>query len=186
MSNWLKARLLFAPTFAWNFLLGRVLRVRRWWDEVDPAVLLGALPLPADAEKLAKIGVTGVVNLCEEYAGPHQAYRQLGIEQLHLPTIDFTPPTLADVENAVKFIQTKLADGGKVYVHCKAGRGRSATVVACWLIAARGLNRHQAQSALRQCRPHVSPLIDRRPVVIEFESRFAPPESLNHPPPSPP
>ncbi len=171
MFDRLKARLLFVPTLSWNILLGRALKLRHWWDEIDPAVVLGALPFGRDVPKLVASGVTAVVNTCEEYAGPVAAYERFGIRQFHMPTIDFTHPKLADVENAVEFIEKELEQGGKVYVHCKAGRGRSATVVACWLIAARGLSRHEAQRLLSQKRPHVNPHIADRPVVIEFESR---------------
>jgi atypical dual specificity phosphatase len=172
MNSRLKARLLFAPTLAWNALLGRVLKVRRWWDEIDPAVVLGALPFAADVPRLAAAGITAVVNTCEEYGGPITAYERFGIEQLRVPIVDFTHPTLAEVEKAVKFMENKVDAGGKVYVHCKAGRGRSATVAACWLMAARRLNRHEAQLRLSQCRPHVNPRIFERPVVIEFERRI--------------
>ena len=31
-------------------------------------------------------------------------------------------------------IDATIASGGKVYVHCWGGRGRTGTVVGCWLI----------------------------------------------------
>lgn len=74
------ARLLFWPTLLWNMLLGRVLRVRHWWDRVDDHVILGALPLSRDVPRLAAEGVRAVVNTCEEYAGPVDAYARAGIE----------------------------------------------------------------------------------------------------------
>ena len=36
--------------------------------------------------------------MCKEYRGPIKAYRKLGIEQLHLPTIDHTEPSLQDMK----------------------------------------------------------------------------------------
>ena len=170
--SWLKARGLFWPTFSWNVLLGRLLRIRHWYDRVTPAVWLGALPCPRDVPRLAEMGITAVVNTCEEYSGPRAAYRRYGIEQLRIPTVDFTHPRLSDVTAAVDFMQSRIAGGGKVYVHCKAGRGRSATVVACWLMAAQGLNRDQAQALLLERRPHVNRHLADRPVVIEFERRL--------------
>ncbi len=171
MFDLLKARLLFVPTLLWNVLLGRVLKLRHWWNEIEPNLLLGALPFASDVPKLAESGVTAVVNTCEEASGPESTYQRFGIRQFRIPTVDFTHPKLADVENAVKFIENQLAQGGRVYVHCKAGRGRSATVALCWLIAARGMSRQEAQQLLIQRRPHVNPKIAERPVVIEFENR---------------
>ena len=167
------ARLLFVPTLLWNLLLGRVLRVRNWWDRVDEHVILGALPFAADVPKLAAEGVRAVVNTCEEFAGPVAEYAAAGIEQLRVPTTDFHPPQLADIEQAVAFMQRHIAQGETVYVHCKAGRARSATVVLCWLVAEKGLTVEAAQQWLLDKRPHVKRDLDRRPVVVEFAARVA-------------
>jgi atypical dual specificity phosphatase len=165
------ARVLFVPTLAWNTLLGRVLRVRNWWDEIDESVIMGALPWSRDVPKLHALGVGAVVNTCEEYAGPQAAYQRYGIEQLRIPTVDFTPPTLPDVERAVAFMREQVAQGRRVYVHCKAGRARSGTVVLCWLIAARGMTPAAAQQLILQRRPHANPRLAQRAVVREFWAR---------------
>jgi len=68
--SWLYARTIFYPTLWWNMLLGRWLKVRNWWDEVDDEIVLGAFPFASDVKGLANIGVKGVVNTCEEYGGP--------------------------------------------------------------------------------------------------------------------
>jgi atypical dual specificity phosphatase len=86
-------------------------------------------------EQLKALGVQGVINLCDEYRGPVAAYNRIGIEELYLPTIDHTEPSLNSLKEAVKFISKFEKKGQKVYVHCKAGHGRSAAVVFCWLFA---------------------------------------------------
>ena len=43
-------------------------------------------------------------------------------------------PSKDELIDAANFIQAKMDQGGSVYVHCKAGRTRSATVVATYLI----------------------------------------------------
>jgi atypical dual specificity phosphatase len=118
-------------------------------------------------------GVQAVVNTCEEYAGPVDEYLQHGIEQLHIPTTDFTHPRIEDVERAVEFIQEHVQRGQTVYIHCKAGRARSATVAMCWLIKYRGLTPAQAQQQLLRCRPHVNPSLTERPVVQAFAQKLA-------------
>lgn len=167
----LVARLLFVPTLLWNMLLGRLLGLRHWWDPVDDHVILGAFPFARDARKLQALGVRAVVNTCEEYAGPQAAYRDADIEQLRIPTIDFTPPSLPDVEQAVQFMDEQIAQGKKVYVHCKAGRGRSATVVLCWLVANRQMTPEAAQAHLISARPHVNRGLAQREVVKQFAAR---------------
>jgi atypical dual specificity phosphatase len=171
--HWLKARLIFYPTLCWNMLLGRGLKVRNWWDEIDETVIIGALPFARDVQRLSELGVTGVVNTCQEYAGPESQYDACQIEQFRVPTIDFTHPSLDSVEQAVEFIERQAAAGGKVYVHCKAGRARSATVVVAWLMKAKGMTRQAAQELLLEKRPHANPRIAQRPVILEFEKKLA-------------
>ena len=167
--SWLYARTIFYPTLWWNMLLGRWLNVRNWWDEVDDDIVLGAFPFARDVEKLAAIGVRGVVNTCEEYCGPVEGYQQHDIEQFRMPTVDFTHPSLEDVTAAVAFIETQVSRGRRVYIHCKAGRARSATVAICWLMKSRGITKEEGQKILNQARPHINQQLCSRPVVIEFE-----------------
>jgi atypical dual specificity phosphatase len=120
---------------------------------------------------LQAAGVGAVVNCCEEYRGPTAEYERAGIVQLRLPTIDFTSPTLDDVERGVAFIGEHISRGVRVYVHCKAGRGRSATIALCWLIEARGATPEEAQTQLVKNRPHVCRSLVQRPVVQQFAAR---------------
>ena len=170
--RWLFARMMYWPTLSWNVLLGRALRVRSWWNRVDDHVILGAVPFRSDVHRLHGEGVAGVINTCYEYDGPREEYDRLGIVQLHLPTIDFQPPSLEDVERGVEFIRQHAESGQTVYVHCKAGRARSATVVACWLIASRGISPDEAQQVLLQHRPFVMQTISRRRVVLDFHASY--------------
>ena len=162
------ARLLFYPTLAWNLLLNRILPHRTWYSRIDEHVWIGAFPFRRIVRELHAEGVRAVVNTCEEYEGPCATYEELGIQQLHIPTVDFTPPSVADVDVAVSFIEDHVARGESVYVHCKAGRGRSATIVLCWLMAAKGISAKDAQELLASKRAHVLNTVYRRQVVEEF------------------
>ncbi len=176
--NRIFARSVFYPTLWWNMLWGRVLKVRNWWDQVDENVFLGAYPFASDVAPLAKLGVGAIVNTCEEYPGPAEQYSDCDIVQLRIPTIDFTHPSIENVEKAVQFMNEQIAAGKKVYVHCKAGRARSATIVICWLIQNRQITAAEAQAALNQHRPHINQHLPERPVVQEFERRHLRTSSL--------
>ena len=54
-------------------------------------------------------------------------------------------PSKDELIDAANFIQAKMDQGGSVYVHCKAGRTRSATVVATYLILHCGHTGNMAQ-----------------------------------------
>lgn len=172
----LLARSLFVPTFAWNYAQARILHRRHWWDAVDDYVVLGALPLKRDVPKLANLGVRNVINMCQEYRGPIKEYLKYKIEQLWLPTVDFNPPSLEDIERGVAFLQRCVAKKERTYVHCKAGRARSATIVLCWLVKHRSMTPEQAQARLLNRRPHVNSRLLERQVVREFLGMDAPPK----------
>ncbi|MFQ5787887.1 MAG: dual specificity protein phosphatase family protein [Thermodesulfobacteriota bacterium] len=171
--RWIYARILFYPTLVFNMFLSRVIGIRNWWDQVDEYVILGALPTQSDIPKLKNMGIKAVLNVCEEHAGHKEAYFAAGIEQLRLPTIDYTMPSLKTVQRGVEFIDSCVARGQKVYVHCKAGRGRSAAIVLCWLMKSKKLSAQSAMEFLLSRRPHINNQIYKRKVVSEFiEKRF--------------
>lgn len=172
MLSRLYATAVFYPTLGWNVLLGRVLKVRNWWDRIDPNVIVGAFPFASDVDGMHAAGVRAVVNTCEEYAGPQADYARHGIEQLRIPTTDFTHPKLEDVQRAVEFVQEHVEKGGAVYIHCKAGRARSATVALCWLMKYRGMTMQKGQVELLKARPHVNPRLTSRPVVQAFAEQL--------------
>ena len=65
--------------------------------------------------------------------GSHMSTFQVAF--LHLPTVDRQAPSQRQVGEGVAWILDKAQSGkGTVYVHCKAGRARSATLVAAYLI----------------------------------------------------
>ncbi len=170
----LYAFIVFYPTLWYNMLMGRVLGIWNWWDRVDEQLIIGAMPLRRDAQPLYDEGVRGIVNTCEEYAGPVECYEDLGINQHRMPTVDFTPPTLEAVRGAVDYIEQQRQQGNTVYVHCKAGRARSATVVICWLIQSQGMTPEQAQQHLQGIRRQTLRTVYQREVVQEFYAGLTP------------
>lgn len=64
-----------------------------------------------------------------------QEWQAAGVEQLRLSTVDLTGvPTLENLHQGVDFALKHREQGSSVYVHCKAGRSRSATLAAAYLI----------------------------------------------------
>ncbi len=75
-----------------------------------------------------------------------------GIKHLHLPVMDFTPPTLQQIESFVRFAQEIIDSGHAVGVHCAAGYGRTGTMLACYLVAI-GESADEAIESVRCIRP---------------------------------
>ncbi|KVH91234.1 Dual specificity phosphatase [Cynara cardunculus var. scolymus] len=126
------ARALFYPTLLYNVVRNKIQNEFRWWDRIDQFILLGAVPFPTDVLRLKELGVNGVVTLNESYETlvPTSLYHAQGIDHLVIPTRDYLfAPSYDDICKAVEFIHENAFAGKTTYVHCKAGRGRSTTVV---------------------------------------------------------
>jgi len=61
-------------------------------------------------------------------------WKKEGFSQHQVKTQDMKPLQLEDTIDAVEFIKKEVERGRKVYVHCKAGVGRSATAVCCYFL----------------------------------------------------
>ncbi|XP_043717247.1 phosphatidylglycerophosphate phosphatase PTPMT2-like [Telopea speciosissima] len=152
------ARVLFYPTLLYNVVRNKIQSEFRWWDGVDEFILLGAVPFPTDVPRLQQLGVCGVITLNEPYETlvPTSLYRARGIEHLVIPTRDYLfAPSFGDICQAVDFIHKNASFGKTTYVHCKAGRGRSTTIVLCYLVQHKQMTPDAAYEYVRSIRPRV-------------------------------
>nr|ACU20332.1 unknown [Glycine max] len=152
------ARTLFYPTLLYNVLRNKIEAEFRWWDQIDEFLLLGAVPFPKDVPHLKKLGVGGVITLNEPYETlvPSSLYRAHGIDHLVIPTRDYLfAPSFVDINRAVQFIHQNATCGKTTYVHCKAGRGRSTTIVLCYLVEYKHMTPATALEYVRSRRPRV-------------------------------
>ncbi|XP_065859181.1 phosphatidylglycerophosphate phosphatase PTPMT2-like [Euphorbia lathyris] len=152
------ARALFYPTLLYNILRNKIQSEFRWWDRVDEFILLGAVPFPTDVPRLKDLGVAAVVTLNEPYETlvPTSLYHAYNIAHLVIPTRDYLyAPSLTDICQAVDFIHENASTGKTTYVHCKAGRGRSTTVLLCYLVQHRHMTPSDAYDYVRSIRPRV-------------------------------
>jgi len=127
------SRLLFYPTLP----ITASKRIGKWVTKIDDTLVLGGAPLGLlDYPRVLKedYGVAGVINMCEEWRGPLRHYKKLGMEELYLPTTDHFEPSQEDLISALSFLERHEAQGKKVYVHCRAGHGRSGAVAYAWML----------------------------------------------------
>jgi atypical dual specificity phosphatase len=146
-TNSMFARFTFYPTLFYNVVMEKI-SSRRWFDRIDENVILGALPFPSLTRQLVEEeNVKAVISMNEDYelflANNGKRWSAYGVEFLQLATTDiFATPCQQKLNDGVDFINrfargaSGLEDVKKptVYVHCKAGRTRSATLVGCYLI----------------------------------------------------
>jgi|UniRef100_A0A6C0BM61 atypical dual specificity phosphatase len=116
-----------------------------WWNSIDDVVVLGGIPLHnlghLQAFKQQHIGA--IVSALEDFETQKTFYFHpvsrdewiaQGIEYLHVPTEDTRGLQLSDLIEAVEFLYDHARRKIKIYVHCKAGKGRSASIVLGYLL----------------------------------------------------
>jgi atypical dual specificity phosphatase len=135
-------------------LVAAVLRLRQdpgTWIEPDRLLACSYPRTDAALAGLATRGIGVLVNLHERSHDPARLAR-FGLAEVHLPVPDFLPPTPAQITAGVAAIQQCLATGQGVAVHCRAGLGRTGTLLACYLVS-QGADASSAIAQIRALRP---------------------------------
>ncbi|RID69709.1 hypothetical protein BRARA_C01788 [Brassica rapa] len=165
------ARALFYPTLVYNVVRNKVEAEFHWWDRVAQYILLGAVPFQSDVPRLKELGVCGVITLNEPYETlvPSSLYKSYCIDHLVIATRDYCfAPSMEAICQAVDFIHRNASLGKTTYVHCKAGRGRSTTVVICYLVQHRHMTPEAAYDYVKAIRPRVKLATTQWKAVLEY------------------
>lgn len=155
------ARLSFYPTLLYNVVMEKITS-RNWYDRIDETVILGALPFRSMTDQLInEENVRGVVSMNEDYelymfSNSSAEWKSRDVEFLQLSTRDiFEAPCQSKLILGVQFINKFREMNQSVYVHCKAGRTRSATLVGCYLMVKNGWDPDEAVEFMRTKRAHI-------------------------------
>lgn len=124
-------------------------------------------PLREDIQSLKNLGVSTIVTLEEE---PHHGEElgDAGFRNLHFPIVDMEAPTLDGAIRCVEELRKLMADGEAVVLHCKAGLGRTGTMLAA-LLTSDGYSAQQAITLLRELNPYYIQSASQ----LRFVERFA-------------
>jgi len=95
---------------------------------------------------LREKGVTAILSLTEE---PLPSGWTIGMETRHIGMRDHAPPSHGDMQAGADYLASALEDGKVVLVHCLAGKGRTGSVLAAYMVAYEGKTARQAIEELR-------------------------------------
>lgn len=146
------------------------------YAEVADGLLIGAYPCDADdVAAIAGEGVTRVLNLVEdgEYepgarVAACEALSTRGIAEERAQLVDYGRLPPEALEAAVRVVLGWLAEGQRVYLHCRAGWQRSAAVAGGVVALRDGLAADAALARIRARKPSAEPLHHQREDLVRW------------------
>lgn len=141
-------------------------RLNMSWVTTHLAV--GGRVLPRDIPRLAKSGVTAVVDTRAEHQDDEETLSANGIQLLYLPTRDTYPLTVAQLARGADWINGQIDKGQRVLVHCEHGVGRSVLLTAAALVE-QGMSAHEAMALVQRRRWQAAPNHRQIQRLQEFE-----------------
>ncbi len=146
--HWAFDKLYPAIRFTYEHLFGHA-----WFSQVTPRLWMGGAPTyRRDYDALLADGITAVLDVRAERTADLAFYEAHGISHRRFHVPDIGVPNEDVLTEAVDWIDAQLADGRTVLAHCAKGRGRSATVLAAYLMREDGMSFDEASELLRSKR----------------------------------
>jgi len=114
---------------------------------------------------LRENGITAILSLTEE---PLPSEWTVGLETKHISMKDHAPVSHADMQLGADYIAKAISEGKAVLVHCLAGKGRTGSVLAAYMMSYQGKKATKALEELRSKRPG-SVEFPQQQNVLDFE-----------------
>jgi atypical dual specificity phosphatase len=121
----------------------------------------------SDLEAIARAGITRLISLTET-AFPMIELRHYGIQGRHMPIPDMGVPAIGKTATLCRAIEREMERGEGVAVHCRAGVGRTGTILASTLVWL-GRTPEQAIAEIRA----IGPSYIQTQTQLQFVHRFA-------------
>lgn len=153
---------------------------------ITPNILVGSDQLPSSTsacKQLSDIGVTHILNMAAEIPINPLVLESNLFKVKWIPVYDNTEVDLDDaLQSAISFIDEAISgsSSAKVFVHCKAGRSRSVSVVIGYLVTHQKHTLKTAYELVRRVRKGVSPNLGFMAALLKVEKECTDP-SLHNP-----
>lgn len=101
------------------------------------------------------------------------------LNYMHLRVEDYHSPSIEEIESTVKFIENEIEGKRAVLVHCAAGKGRTGTILAAYILKKENLSATDAITRIRNLRPGSIQTDSQENSLFEYE-KYLRDKSVNH------
>lgn len=136
------------------------IRGHDWFTRITPTdgipeeLWLGGAPdSHHDYQFLVDKGIQAVLNVRAEREDDLEFYNQHDIAYRQVWVPDIGVPDVESIKSAVEWIADQVRHGKPILVHCAKGRGRSAVILAAYLVVEHDFTFEEAAWLLKDKRP---------------------------------
>jgi tyrosine-protein phosphatase SIW14 len=140
----------------------------RNFAEVNDHLYRGGTPTKIGLEELAAMHVSMIIDLREPGEGTEfekQTVKNLGMQYIDIPLRPFSAPSQEQMDQILTLLLHN--DSERIFVHCRRGKDRTGTVIACYRMQHDGWDK---RAALLEARKHGMSFTERgmRSFILDF------------------
>jgi tyrosine-protein phosphatase SIW14 len=123
----------------------------RNFDRVNDHIYRSGEPSTVGLQELGAMGIKRVIDLRERSgatAFEQETLEKLGIKYTNIPFAGFSAPSDQQVQSVLKLLTGN--DSSPVLVHCRRGKDRTGTVIACYRVQHDGWDNQRALAEAKE------------------------------------